>query len=103
MFGQIILCQFPFSSGADSKARPALVLFDRDRDNVVCRITSALYAGPLDIALADWETSGLLKPSIARLDRIVTIEKTIIRRRLGVLSPQDTEAARTAWNQQMKL
>ena len=28
VFGQIFLCQFPFTTGAVSKARPVLVLFD---------------------------------------------------------------------------
>ena len=28
MFGEIFICQFPFTSGAASKIRPALVLFD---------------------------------------------------------------------------
>lgn len=28
MFGEVIICQFPFTSGTGSKIRPALVLFD---------------------------------------------------------------------------
>jgi len=51
----------------------------------------------------DWQTAGLLKPSVARLDRLVTAEKTIFIRRLGVLSPADLAAVQTTWNSQMKL
>ncbi len=100
MFGEVFICQFPFTSGTGSKVRPALVLFDLQQDAVICRVTSVHRSGPLDVALNDWQTAGLLKPSV---DRLVTAEKTIFIRRLGVLSPADLAAVRTTWNSQMKL
>ena len=39
-FGDIFICRFPFTSGAISKPRPALVLFDLGLDVVICRITN---------------------------------------------------------------
>src|SRR4051794_40413699 len=83
MFGDIFICQFPFTSGRASKIRPALVLFDLDEDVIICRITGAPCSGPLDVLLSDWRVAGLLKPSNARLDRIVTAEKTVLVRCLG--------------------
>jgi len=103
MFGEVFLCQFPFTSGASSKIRPALVLFDLQDDVIVCRLTSILHNGPFDVRLNDWASSGLLKPSVARLDRIITAEKTIFFKRLGVLSVSDKEAVRNAWNRNMRL
>ena len=103
MFGEIFICQFPFTSGTASKIRPALILFDLQQDAIICRITSVSRTGPLDITLNDWQTAGLLKPSVARLDRLVTAEKTIFLRRLGFLSSADLDAVRAAWNQQMVL
>ena len=103
MFGDVFICEFPFTSGATSKIRPALVLFDLEHDAIVCRITSVLRTGPLDIRLNDWNSAGLLKPSIARLDRIVTAEKAVFLRQLGSLSTVDLAAVRHAWNQNMKL
>ncbi len=103
MFRDVFICQFPFTSGAASKIRPALVLFDLQHDSIICRITSVLRTGPLDVRLNDWNSAGLLKPSIARLDRIVTAEKAVFLRRLGSLSPSDLDAVRNAWNQHMKL
>ena len=41
MFGEIFLCEFPFTSGAAGKVRPALILFDLKTDVLICRITSA--------------------------------------------------------------
>jgi mRNA interferase MazF len=69
MFGEIFICQFPFTSGAASKIRPALVLFDLEQDAIICRVTGVLRTGALDVTLKDWQTAGLLKPSVARLDR----------------------------------
>ena len=103
MFGEIFLCQFPFTSGASSKVRPVLVIFDLQQDAIICRVTSVLRTGPLDVTLADWQAAGLLKPSVARLDRLVTAERTIFLRRLGVLVSGDLEAVRTTWNQKMRL
>ena len=62
-----------------------------------------LRTGALDVRLKDWQTAGLLKPSVARLDRVVTAEKSIFVRRLGALSAEDQKAIRDRWNQQMRL
>jgi mRNA-degrading endonuclease toxin of MazEF toxin-antitoxin module len=103
MFGDIYLCQFPFTSGAVSKPRPALVLFDLGADAVICRITSVARTGLLDVTLVDWSAAGLLKPSVARLDRLVTAEKAVLTRALGQLSVADQQAVRQAWNLHMRL
>ena len=103
MFGEVFLCRFPFTSGAISKVRPALVLFDLQNDAIICRVTSVLHRSPFHVALNDWRSAGLLKPSIARLDRLVTAEKTVFLRRLGVLSAADLNAVRNTWNQNLRL
>lgn len=89
-----------------SKIRPVLVLFDLRQDVIVCRVTSAQHSqhsGPLDVALMGWQSAGLLKPSVARLDRLVTAEKSVLLRRLGRLDPADLAEVRRRWNQQMTL
>ena len=102
-FGEIFICRFPFTSGDFSKPRPALVLFDLGADAIICRITSAQSRSSLDIQVTDWSAAGLAKPSVIRLNRLVTAEKSLLRTRLGELSPADKEAIRTAWNAQMTL
>jgi mRNA-degrading endonuclease toxin of MazEF toxin-antitoxin module len=72
-------------------------------DIFICRVTGVLRGGALDVALKDWQTAGLLKPSVARLDRVVTAEKSILVRRLGALSVEDQNAIRDRWNQHMRL
>lgn len=83
--------------------RPALVLFDLQQNAIICRITSALYTGPLDVGLTDWQAAGLLRPSVARLDRLVTAERTVFVRRLGILTTSDFQKVRSIWNQHMRL
>ena len=103
MLGEVHLFRMPSTDGADGKLRPVLVLFDLEADAVVCRITSVLRTGVLDVILSGWTEEGLLKPSVARLDRIVTMEKTLLVKKLGKLSSADLEAVRMRWNSLMKL
>ena len=60
MFGEVFLCQFPFTSGAASKVRPALLLFDLGPDAIICRVTSVQRTGSLDVNLINWRGAGLL-------------------------------------------
>jgi mRNA interferase MazF len=102
-FGDIFICRFPFTSGAISKPRPALVLFDLGLDVVICRITSVQHSGSFDVPAGDWAAAGLAKPSVIRLNRLVTAEKTLLLTRLGELSTTDKDAVRRAWNANMTL
>jgi mRNA-degrading endonuclease toxin of MazEF toxin-antitoxin module len=103
MFGDVFLCEFPFTSGSAGKIRPALILFDLKNDAVIGGITSVLRNGPQDVKLNDWASAGLLKPSIVRLDRIVTEEKTVLLKRPDTLNDLDLQAVRQSWNQNMRL
>lgn len=94
---------FRLLSGAASKLRPALVLFDLPDDVIICRVTSIVYDGPYDVAINDWSSAGLLKPSVARLDRLLTAERRILLRKLGALSDSDTQTVRGTWNAAMRL
>jgi mRNA-degrading endonuclease toxin of MazEF toxin-antitoxin module len=102
-FGEVYIVQFPFTSGGMSKKRPVLVLFDLRRDAVICRVTSVPHNDPLDVPILDWAEAGLAKPSVARLNRLVTAEKSLFGKRLGQLSVSDATRVRTAWNQHMTL
>ena len=51
MFGDVFICRFPFTSGAASMVRPALILFDLEQDAIICRVTGVFRTGPLDVVL----------------------------------------------------
>ena len=102
-FGDVYICLFPFTSGREVKPRPVLVLRDLEPDCLICRITSVLHQGFLDLAIAYWKEAGLEKPSIIRLSRLVTVEKSLLKRRIGRLAPDDLNLARATWNEQFRL
>jgi hypothetical protein len=56
-----------------------------------------------DLSIADWQTSGLAKPTVARLDRLVTVEKSLLHVRLGELSVADKSTIRAKWNAELQL
>ena len=57
----------------------------------------------MDVMINEWKTSGLLKPSVAMLDRIITAEKSLFISKLGGLASSDLEAVKLRWNQNMVL
>jgi len=61
------------------------------------------HTGQLELRLNDWQSAGLLKPSVARLDRLVTAERTVLIRRLGMLSPTNLASVQLGWKTHMKL
>ena len=101
--GEVYVCVFPFTSGQGAKARPVLVLMDLGPDCLVCRITSVPHRGFLDLPVTDWREAGLEKPSTIRLSRLVTVEKPLLRLRIGRLAREDLDRVRTLWNEKFRL
>lgn len=102
-FGEVYVCIFPFTSGQNAKARPVLILRDLGADCLVCRITSVSHCGFLDLTVSHWQEAGLEKPSTIRLSRLVTVEKQILKLRIGKLTTGDMERVRTLWNEKFRL
>ncbi len=102
-FGDVYICLFPFTSGREVKPRPVLVLRDLDPDCLICRITSVPHQGFLDLAIAHWKEAGLEKQSTVRLSRLVTVEKSLLKLRIGRLAADDLNRVRATWNEQFRL
>ena len=99
----LVLLAFPFSSDVRSKQRPALVIVDPSDDDVlVARVTTQNYDSPFDVALQGWQTAGLLAPSIVRLHKLATIERALVRRKLGRLSASDSASVRQKLRQMLE-
>ncbi len=88
----------PFTGGAGSKPRPALVVsteaFHRSLlDVIVCPISSQpryfQRPGPGDHPLKAWRSVGLRYPSTVRVSNILAVEKRIIKRVLGAVTTED--------------
>jgi mRNA interferase MazF len=64
---------------------------------VVAMVTSRVAGPPFahDVLVEEWQKAGLPKPSLIRLAKLVTVEETLIRRRLGRLANADAARVRT--------
>jgi mRNA interferase MazF len=93
--GEVVLLSFPFADAAGAKRRPALVILDTgDKDIVVARVTSQGAQTVFDVELVEWQQAGLLLPSVVRVHKVATLEKRLVERRLGALTPDDWEQVR---------
>lgn len=85
-FGDVVLLKFPFSDWKGCKKRPALILNDfEDGDIIVCRITSRIYNTPNDYCIDNWTDAGLKLPSVVRIHKIATLDKSLVEIKMGRL------------------
>jgi mRNA interferase MazF len=88
--GEILLVSLVFSSQAGTKRRPVVVVYDSvDADLLVAPITSHVARTSFDVTVTEWQRAGLRLPSVVRVDKLATIEKTTIVRQLGTMTPSD--------------
>jgi len=88
--GEVVLIRFPFSDRSRGRRRPALILLDvGDEDILVARITSQSQSSRFDFELKQWQASGLRGLSWVRLHKLATLQKSLVERRLGKLTPSD--------------
>lgn len=94
--GDVALVLFPFTDLSGAKLRPAVVLARGTRDDIVLAFvttqsvpederatTVVLNPGDEEFAL-----TGLARRSTVRLTRLVTLNSTLVRRKLGILGPE---------------
>ena len=88
--GEVLLAHLVFSSGQGEKRRPVLVVQDfGDADLLVVPVTGHPARGATDVALAQWKEAGLKLSSTVRVEKLATIEKTCVIRKLGALTPAE--------------
>lgn len=93
--GDVVLVPFPFSDQTTTKKRPAVIISsdtynDSSQDIVIMAITGRMksHSGIGEFLIEHWQGAGLLKSSVVK-SAISTIEKRLILKTLGSLSPQD--------------
>lgn len=109
--GDIVLVPFPFTDLSQNKLRPTVVLWSTSTSNDVtlCFISSQsienLSEGEFIIHPSDTEfrNTGLKVVSKVRVTRIVTIERSLILRRLGKLSSKHVQQLNLARIQVFRL
>ncbi|RKX69511.1 MAG: type II toxin-antitoxin system PemK/MazF family toxin [Spirochaetes bacterium] len=95
----IILVPFPFTDLTTNKKRPALIIspdeYNRGLDVIIAFITSNIKSPNKmgDYQIQDWKISNFPKPSMLRM-KFATIDTSIVKKKLGVLSDTDKEEFR---------
>jgi mRNA interferase MazF len=91
--GEVLLAWLVFSDGQGAKRRPVLVVHDfGDDDLLVAPITSQRARTAADLVLTDWKSAGLQLPSTVRTEKLATISKSCVARKLG--APPSAELVR---------
>ena len=97
--GEILLVTMLFTDGRAAKKRPVMVVFDGgDDDLLVAPVTSRSPRSLRDVALAQWQKAGLRLASIVRLEKLATVEKSTVIRRLGRIEPGDWASVKLVLN-----
>jgi mRNA interferase MazF len=82
-----------YSDGSDSKPRPAIVITDTSYntkflDFIGVPMTTNLEARDHTVLITnrDFESGYLIKTSLAKVDKITSLEQSVIIRKIGVLN-----------------
>lgn len=96
--GDVVLVPFPFAERRAAKKRPAVVVSSTNYnavcpDVIVAQITSRTNPAPRpgDHRVREWQSAGLVTPSLVRA-RLATLQGSIVIRRLGGMSSKDMAA-----------
>lgn len=86
--GDIAVIEFPYTNLKESKRRPVLVLkVPNGGDVIVMQITGSSYEKSAEIIIKreDFKQGNLKKDSYLRIDKIASIEKSLIKYKVGSL------------------
>lgn len=105
--GDIVLVPFPFADLSSHKQRPAFLLSynampKTDGLLTLAMITSQIKTAKLsgDYFIQKWQEAGLLHPSKLRLAKMVSLEGSVIIKKLGSVSAQDKKQIANILKQQ---
>lgn len=88
--GEVWWIHFPFEDTGNLKRRPAIVIDDDTIAILAMYVTSKNKDNmPYSIAIQDWDSTGLSKPSWARIDKIVSVSEWYMDSKSGELSERD--------------
>ncbi len=89
--GDVVVLEFPFSNLTQVKKRPSLIIkVPKGDDLIVCQITGKSYEKSVEISIRkeDFAKGNLKVESYLRLDKIFSIEKSLIKYKIGSLKQE---------------
>ena len=103
--GEILIVPFPFSDLSTIKQRPVLVLSKTEdnknsEDIIVCGITSNLKNSKYSVLIKNLDliNGEIPKPSRIKLDKLFTIDKRIIRKKIARINLQTFNKVKKEFN-----
>ena len=87
--GDVVVLNFPFSNLLQVKRRPALIIkIPKGEDMIVNQITGKSQESSVEIPInkKDFKEGGLKIDSYIRLDKIFSVEKSLIKYKIGSLN-----------------
>ena len=90
---QIVLISYPYSDLVGTKVRPGLVvsgnsLNKKSKDCILVPLTTVMKDEPYSVTISqdNLEEGKLIKTSRARVDKIFSVEKNLIRKTIGIMN-----------------
>lgn len=83
-----------FKGTRQTKQRPVIIVANElalDIDVIIAPVTSQQPRNKFDVVLEYWSEAGLLKPSVARTSKIISVHGSELIRHLGALHNHDLE------------
>lgn len=87
--GEVVVLEFPFYHLKQTKRRPVLILkVPKGEDLIVLQITGSSYQKDVEILLEkkDFKKGSLKQDSYLRIDKVASIEKSLIKYKIGPLT-----------------
>jgi mRNA interferase MazF len=98
--GDVLLVPVVFSDASGVKKRPVVVVCaGGDADLLVAPVTSQGARSVYDVPVVNWQQAGLRLPSIVRLEKLATVAKTTVSKKLGQLPQADSAQVKAALKQ----
>lgn len=101
--GDVVLVNFPFTDLSGAKLRPALIVARPSGEDYVLAFLSSQVGGGdssaehvLDPTDQEFGVTGLKSASLIRLNKLATLHRNLVQRRIGRIGPQTEHAVARA-------